>query len=247
MRHALDICRGGTKIVDAGLRRHDGGWVVGLVLLLMPWVAQAAATEAPGDVAAAVRQAAVAITPPGGTISLGTVQGAVFMPVCTVPLAVTISGEAPYQQAAARCATPGWTLYVSVTVQETAQVAVAAHPIAPGQVIGPADIVMAREPVQNFAGRQVFYDPALLPGVVAALALPAGTIFDVGNIQQPVIVKAGQTVTVIVICGGARLSINAVADETGRVGDTILLTNRSSGRRFSATVTASGPVLDLRA
>jgi flagella basal body P-ring formation protein FlgA len=60
------------------------------------------------------------------------------------------------------------------------------------------------------------------------------------------VVKAGQTVSVSVISGGVNVSINAVADETGRIGDTILLTNPSSGRRFSALVTADGPVVQLQ-
>jgi flagella basal body P-ring formation protein FlgA len=60
------------------------------------------------------------------------------------------------------------------------------------------------------------------------------------------VVKAGQTVTVDVISGGVTISIDAMADETGRVGDTILLTNPTSGRRFSALVTASGPVVRLQ-
>jgi hypothetical protein len=37
-----------------------------------------------------------------------------------------------------------------------------------------------------------------------------------------------------------------VADEPGRVGDTILLTNPGSGKRFTAVVTANGPVVVLQ-
>ncbi len=65
-------------------------------------------------------------------------------------------------------------------------------------------------------------------------------------VQAPLVIKAGQTVTVQVISGSVLLSVNAVAQQAGRIGDTILLTNPSSGRRFSAQVTAQGPVVQLQ-
>jgi hypothetical protein len=41
------------------------------------------------------------------------------------------------------------------------------------------------------------------------------------------------------------LSINAVADESGRLGDEVLFTNPATGKRFDAVMTPSGPVLQL--
>ena len=199
-----------------------------------------------GQLAAAIRKAALAITPPGASISLGPVTGASYMQACTAPLSVTISGTAPYEQAAAHCPAPGWTLYVTVTVTQTQAVVVAARPVAAGQTIGPGDITIARKPVSLYAGRQVFYDPTQLLGANSVMSLAAGTIVTANDIDEPVVVKAGQTVTVDVISGSVHVSINAVADETGRIGDTILLTNPSSGRRFSALVTANGPMVQLQ-
>jgi len=216
-----------------------------LSFIFFPFVA-AASPQNPAAVAAAVQQAALAIAPPGATISLGSVEGAKFMQQCTGPLAVTISGVAPYEQAAARCPAPAWTLYVTVTVAQVQNIVVAARPLAAGQVLGPGDLMIASEPVERYAGRQVFYDPNQLLGGDALMSLPAGTIISADDIGEPVVVKAGQTVTVTVISGSVQVSIDAVADETGRIGDTILLTNPSSGRRFTATVTANGPVVQLQ-
>jgi flagella basal body P-ring formation protein FlgA len=203
-------------------------------------------SQDPTQLGAAVRQAALAIAPPGASITLGSLQGASVMPACTSPLSVTLSGIAPYEQAAAHCPAPGWTLYVTVTVAQVQNVVVAARPIGPGQVLGPADLMLAPEPVARYAGREVFYDPAQLIGTDALMALPAGTILCADAISQPVVVKAGQMVAVQVISGSVEVSIDAVADETGRIGDTILLTNPSSGRRFTATLTANGPVVNLQ-
>jgi flagella basal body P-ring formation protein FlgA len=168
------------------------------------------------------------------------------MQACTVPLAVSISGVAPYEQAAVRCAAPGWTLYVTVTVAQTEAVVVAAHPVVAGQALAASDLAVRREAVQLFAGRQVYVDPAQLVGASAVMSLAAGMVITQDAVQAPLVVKAGQMIAVQVISGGVILSVNAVANQPGRIGDTILLTNPSSGRRFSAQVTANGPVVQLQ-
>jgi flagella basal body P-ring formation protein FlgA len=76
--------------------------------------------------------------------------------------------------------------------------------------------------------------------------LPAGTILNNNDIDTPVAVQAGQTVAVDVQAGGVDVSINAIADQTGRIGDNILLTNPSSGKRFTALVTNAGLVVRLQ-
>ena len=215
---------------------------LGALLLAAP---AAAAPQSQQAVAQAIAHAAQAIAPPNAGITLGPVAGAQYMQACTAPLSVSISGTAPYEQAAAHCPAPVWTLYVTVTVAQTESVVVAARPIAAGQTLAPADIALAREPVSLYAGRQVYYDPAQLLGASAIMSVSAGSILNPADIAEPVMVKAGQTVSVQVVSGGVQLSLDAVADETGRIGDTILFTNPSSGRRFSAQITAGGPVLQL--
>ena len=213
-------------------------------LLLLPSIALAAPQSA-AAVAAAVRQAALAVVPPGATISLGPVTGAAFMKACAMPLAVNISGVAPYEQAAAHCPSPAWTLYVTVTVAARLPVVVAARALLPGQPIGPGDVRLALTPVALFAGREVYSDPAQLLGTIPLVGVAAGGIVAQSAIAQPVVVKAGQTVEVTVVSGAVSVSVTAVADETGRVGDTILLTNQASGRRFTAFVTTAGPQVTL--
>ncbi len=217
-----------------------------LAALLALWPGFALAGQNPGAVSAAVRQAAQMVAPPDATITLGPVTGAAYMQACTAPLAVSMSGVAPYEQAAVHCPAPGWTLYVAVTVAQSEDVVVTAHPVAAGQSLAAGDLTVRREPVQLFAGRQVFADPAQLVGSSVMMSLAAGMVITQDTVQAPLVIKAGQTVTVQVISGGVVLSVNAVAQQPGRIGDTILLTNPSSGRRFSAEVTAQGPVVQLQ-
>ncbi len=220
-----------------------------LWLTLLAQLCAPAAQGAPQDAAQlgqAIRQAALSLAPPGASIHLGSLAGAQYMPACSVPLLVSITGTLPYEQAAAHCAAPAWTLYVTLTVAQTESVIVAARPIVAGRTLTSGDVTLARESVALYAGRQVFYHRAQVLGANATMSLPAGAILDAGNIAEPVVVKAGQTVLVNVISGGVQVTLDALADQTGRIGDMILLTNPASGRRFPALVTANGPVVRLQ-
>jgi hypothetical protein len=53
-------------------------------------------------------------------------------------------------------------------------------------------------------------------------------------------VKAGDDVRVTVTVGAARLSLDALAETSGRAGERVLLKNRESGRRFAAVIVGPG-------
>jgi flagella basal body P-ring formation protein FlgA len=222
-----------------------GGAYLGLVATLVTTPA-AASPQDPAQVSSAIHQALAETAPANATITLGPVDGAKFMQSCQGALGVTLSGVEPYEQAAVHCPAPGWTLYVTVTIAATQPVVVAARPIAAGQVFSPSDFTIAREPVSLYAGRQVFYDSAALTGASAVMNLPAGAIVTGSDIAEPVAVTAGQTVSVSVVAGGVIVSLSAVADQTGRVGDTILMTNPTTGQHFPAQVTSTGIVVTLQ-
>jgi flagella basal body P-ring formation protein FlgA len=212
-------------------------------LLALPWPALA---EPPAAVTAAVNAALRPSLPIGAAVTLGNVNGALVMPACPAALLVLVTGVRPYENAAVSCPAPGWTLYVPVTVMVTEAVVVLARPVAAGQVFTRADLAIRPEPEAAYTGQPVFYDPAAVAGSLAMLSLPAGAIVTGNDLQAPILVKAGQIVSVDVRSGGVDVSINAVAAQVGRLGDTIMLTNPSSGRRFTALLTAAGPVVQLQ-
>jgi flagella basal body P-ring formation protein FlgA len=205
----------------------------------------AAAQQDPAPVAAAVRHAAALMAPADATITLGPVMGARYMRACTTPLAVTISGTLPYEQAAAHCGAPSWTLYVTVMIDAHMAVVVAARPITAGQTLESDDLALRDEPISLYAGRSIFYHPEDAVGGTAVMSLPLGTILTESNVQQPIVVQAGQSITVNARSGGVDISITGTAEQPGRVGDTIIVTNPSSGRRFPAVVTRSGALVQL--
>jgi len=196
-------------------------------------------------VAAAVRQAAVATAPANATVTLGPVMGARYMRACTIPLVVTITGTLPYLQAAAHCRAPAWVLYVTVTIDAHMAVVVAARPIAAGQTLQSDDLTLRDEPISLYAGRSVFYHPEDAVGAMAVMSLPLGSLLSDSNVQQPVVVQSGQSLTVDAQSGGVDISITGTAEQSGRIGDTIIVTNPSSGKRFPAVVTRSGALVQL--
>ncbi|MCB8874927.1 flagellar basal body P-ring formation chaperone FlgA [Acidisoma silvae] len=208
-------------------------------------LANASRHEDPSAVTSAVRQAAAQTAPAQAAITLGPVAAAQYMPACTVPLSVTISGMEPYQQAAVHCAAPIWTLYVSVTVDSRMAIVVAAQPIAGGSAITPDDVTLQDEPLSLYAGRQVYRHIQDVTGAIAVLSLPRGAILTSTTVQQPVVVQAGQTIAVDVRSGAVDVTLEARAEQSGRIGDSIMVANPTTGKRFQATVTPNGAVVQL--
>jgi flagella basal body P-ring formation protein FlgA len=204
-----------------------------------------AAQQDPAPVDAAIRQAAASLAPANATITLGPVMGVRYMHACTTAIAVTITGTEPYEQAAAHCSSPAWTLYVTVTIDAHMAVVVAARPITAGQTLESDDLSLREEPISLYAGRTVFYHPEDAVGGMAVMSLPLGTILTGSTVQQPVVVQAGQSITVSAQSGGVDIAITGTAQQSGRVGDTIIVTNPSSGKRFPAVVTRSGVLVQL--
>lgn len=228
----------------AGLRRRGLGLITGLMAIHATGPALAAKQD-PAAVADAVRQAVAATVPATAEITLGRVTGAQHMEACTQPLQITVTGQQPYLQAAAACPAPVWRLYVSVTVDAKMAVVVAARPIPAGQSIQDADLTLQDRPISLYAGRKVFYHPGDVTGSIATLTLSPGTIITGSAVQRPFIVQAGQIIMVDVLNGAVDLTLDARADQAGRLGDRIMVTNLSSGKHFQAELTASGAVVQL--
>jgi flagella basal body P-ring formation protein FlgA len=134
---------------------------------------------------------------------------------------------------------------MSVTIDAHMAVVVAARPISAGQTLETGDLALRDEPITLYAGRDVFYHPEDAVGGMAVMSLPLGTILTESTVQQPIVVQAGQSITVSAESGGVDISITGTAEQSGRIGETIIVTNPSSGKRFPAVVTRSGALVQL--
>jgi len=83
-------------------------------------------------------------------------------------------------------------------------------------------------------------DADLLIGKVARRPLPAGQPLRKTDVQSPVLVRRGETATIVLEAPGLRLTQGAVALASGGAGDIVAFRNINSDREIKAVVAAKG-------
>lgn len=172
-------------------------------------------------------------------------SGAATMPVCTVPLAVSILGsdDPGVRTAKVRCGRPDWTLYVGFRVKTLVAAPVVVHPVQAGQRIGPNDYEIRNVPAELVAGKPVPLSMLRQGGVTASLDLHPGAYISFNDATVPPVVRNGQHVSVTINDPGSGLTLtaSAVALENGGVGQMIDLENAQTHRQFDAKIVRSLP------
>ncbi|QIK37984.1 flagellar basal body P-ring formation protein FlgA [Caldichromatium japonicum] len=129
-----------------------------------------------------------------------------------------------------RCAGPvSWSLFIPVRIERYRQVVVLDRPIERHQVIGPGDIRIERQAVSSLSSGY-FSDPQSVIGLSARRRLSAGQVLIPAHLDQPVLIKRGQEVTLYVSRPGLVVQMKGVALEDGRAGERIRVRNLSSKR-----------------
>lgn len=77
-------------------------------------------------------------------------------------------------------------------------------------------------------------------GQTLAAPVAAGSPVSLGALREPTVVHVGQALTVSVEAGDVTLKMTAVALQDGRMGQSILVRNPQSGKRFTVTVSPHG-------
>ncbi|GJD73945.1 flagellar basal body P-ring formation chaperone FlgA [Methylobacterium goesingense] len=133
------------------------------------------------------------------------------------------------------------SLRVTGQVVEIREVAVLGRALNRGEAVTAADITLERRPREatppDAQGAQ-----GGLAGQVAQRGLSAGAILRAGDLAPPDLVARGEAVTIVFDAPGLNLSLRALANESGRLGATITVTNPISKKILSATVIGPGRV-----
>jgi flagella basal body P-ring formation protein FlgA len=140
-----------------------------------------------------------------------------------------------------RCAAPAsWTVYVPVTVKVTGQVVVTARPLASGQTIGQADLMMQQgELTQLPAG--VVSAPEQALGKTVTTGVAAGQPVRLDMLRAPTVVRAGQVVRMVAKGQGFQVSSEGRALSTAILGQTVSV-RTSSGQVVSGVAQENGVV-----
>ena len=157
---------------------------------------------------------------PSGRVTL-VVQSAIVTPsFVNVPVEIDLDGKFLRQ------------IFVGYRVQHYVQTAVATHDLVPGAVLTAADLTMTRMVYtgQRTNGTQV------LVGRRVVGAVRAGAPVTIEGTQVNQIVRAGNTVTLIVDNNGVRVAADVVARTSGGLGDEVNVYNPQTNKTLSGTV-----------
>lgn len=194
------------------------------------------------QVRALIRRAAYAVASTSSHITIGNAQAIDTMSPCPARPAVTLMGQGIYRDARVSCRALDWQLYVPVTIKQHARVVVAARDLMPGHVLQERDLKLV--PAKYVSGDAALDAHAVRSALGRTIDAPlgAGQPIALASLEHPTLVHAGQTITVRVQSRSIVLKTIAVALQTGRLGQSILVKNPDSGRDYRVDVTARGAV-----
>jgi flagella basal body P-ring formation protein FlgA len=135
-----------------------------------------------------------------------------------------------------------FSIWARVKVAITSVRVVAVRELKVGQPVEPDQL---RVESQDTAPSNAPFVEAIADaaGRVPRRTIPAGTSIRPEWLEAPREIHRGDTVQVEVIQGAAHLLLEGIAQTAGAIGDTILIENPTSKRRFPARVAAKGRVL----
>ena len=143
-----------------------------------------------------------------------------------VPIAIRVDGKLTR------------TVVAGYRVTTYVRTAAAAHDLAPGTVLAPEDLAIARVPSN---GR-----PAVGIGVLVGrrlnVATAAGAAMYVEQTIPNAVVKAGQAAILVIHDGIVALVADVVARTGGAIGDTVTVVNPQTQKAIAAVVTAPNRV-----
>jgi flagella basal body P-ring formation protein FlgA len=130
-------------------------------------------------------------------------------------------------------------LVVRVEVSVEAIELRAARDLAPGQIITAADLSQSTRRIMP-GSAPVSVAPAAAIGKQTRRAIKSGGLVEPELLMAPPEIQRGDRVLVAVAAGRAAIGVEAMADTTARAGQSVMLTNPLSGKKFKATVTGRG-------
>lgn len=183
----------------------------------------------------------------GGTpqVAVTPVDPRLNLARCDRPLESTLApGAKPVGHASVAVRCPGsrpWSVYVQIEVRIAADVLVAAHPLARGVPLTADDFTVQRQDLTTVAAGALT-DPAKAVGQRLRYPVAAGAILNAALLERSLVVKRGQTVTVVSGRDGFEVRQSALAQADAAVGDTLRVLNPLTRRVIEGTVEADGSV-----
>ncbi|MEA2954208.1 MAG: flagellar basal body P-ring formation protein FlgA [Alphaproteobacteria bacterium] len=126
-------------------------------------------------------------------------------------------------------------------IAETVETVVLARPLARGEILRAADVVMERRP-KTEAGNDTFNAADAAIGLSVRRAMRPGQMLRQADLTKPELVQRNEAVTLLFEVPGILLTVRGKALDAGTQGDIINVLNTQSKRTVQGTVTALGTV-----
>jgi flagella basal body P-ring formation protein FlgA len=127
------------------------------------------------------------------------------------------------------------------TATETVEAATLTRPVARGDVIREADVVVERRPKIEAAGEAIGADEVI--GLSAKRALRSGQLLRASDLVKADVIARHEVVSIVYEVPGILLTMRGKALEAGAVGELINVLNVQSNRTIQATVHGPGQVV----
>ena len=208
-------------------------------LLLSGWMLAASAAGFT-PVPAILQAAEAALGAGAGAQVEATVDPALRMPACTLPLQAVALGP---KMAEVRCPdASGWRLTVPARVRREASVVVLTTPVRAGMPIGAGQVTVQRRDVAGGNGLGLA-DPAQVVGRTARRPLPAGAVVTVGDLTDGAgALKRGDPVVILSRTGGIEVRVGGRALGGAAAGSVVAVENLTSRRIVRGRLVAEGVV-----
>jgi flagella basal body P-ring formation protein FlgA len=164
---------------------------------------------------------------------------------CDIPLETYITQNNRYSRGitvSVRCnGQQAWQIYVPSQVYVYKKVLVSKQTIARGQLIAKKDLMFSRREISNLH-YGYFVNKHDIIGKQTTRTLFPGTVLRTKLIRDPIVVKRGETVTIVAEISGIKVSMSGKALNSGSKGKTIKVRNLSSKKVVEATIIDKGLV-----
>ncbi|CAL95357.1 flagellar basal body P-ring formation chaperone FlgA [Azoarcus olearius] len=142
-----------------------------------------------------------------------------------------------------RCDSPvEWTAYLQARVSVLGEYLVTAQPLRAGQIIGPADLVRRDGDLATLPDNTLT-DVAQASGQYTRFAIAQGSPLRADMLRIPPAVRQGQTVQVVTVGSGFRVSSEGVALNNGAPGDPVRV--RLGGGQVVTGAARAGGVVEV--
>tara|TARA_R110000868_G_scaffold93170_8_gene258001 strand:+ start:223 stop:936 length:714 start_codon:yes stop_codon:yes gene_type:complete len=178
-------------------------------------------------------------------IKLSEAASQLRLPVCANPITLGIpstASEGHINTLEMTCkGSTSWHVYVPIDMKILTPVVVTRETIPHKTTIGANMLELAyRDRNSLYSG--YFRDVSEVAGQISLSTVVAGTVLTRRNIQQPIIIKRNQSVSIISRRGHIMVTANGTAKSAGAINDRIKVLNTSSKRIVDATVINSSSV-----